>query len=117
VLRKLLVAELADGGQRYRGHAYQDALATARAKGVPVVAPRAGDVWRTDDGVMLQMIGPSLPFISGGTNDINDNSVAFTLRYRSFCMLFTGDAGTAAEQRFLREGVDLRCEILLCVKF
>jgi competence protein ComEC len=112
VLRKLVVAELADGGQRYRGHAYQDALATARAKDVPIIAPRAGDVWRTDDGVVLQMIGPSLPFISGGTNDINDNSVAFTLRYRSFCMLFTGDAGTAAEQRFLAEGVNLRCAVL-----
>ncbi len=112
VLRKLRVAELADGGQRYTGHAYLDALATARADGVPVIAPRAGDVWRTDDGVALHFIGPSLPFISGGNNDINDNSIAFTLRYRSFCMLFTGDAGTAAEQRFLSEGVDLRCQVL-----
>ena len=33
MLRKLRVAELADGGQRYGGHAYQDALATARADG------------------------------------------------------------------------------------
>lgn len=112
VLRKLHVAELADGGQRYGGHAYQDALANAHAHGVPVVYPRAGDVWRTRDGVVLHFIGPSLPFISGGTNDINDNSVAFTLRYRHFCMLFTGDAGTAAEQRFLHERVNLRCAIL-----
>ncbi|HUY41288.1 MAG TPA: DNA internalization-related competence protein ComEC/Rec2 [Candidatus Dormibacteraeota bacterium] len=112
VLRKLRAAELADGGQHYTGHAYLDALATARADGVPIVAPRAGDVWRTDDGVALHFIGPSLPFISGGNNDINDNSIAFTLRYRSFCMLFTGDAGTEAEQRFLREGVDLRCQVL-----
>jgi competence protein ComEC len=111
VLRKLRVAELADGGQRYGGHAYQDARATARTAGVPIVYPRAGDVWRTDDGVVLRFIGPSLPFIVS-KNQINDNSIAFTLRYRSFCMLFTGDAGTAAEQRFLREGVNLRCAIL-----
>ncbi|HEY9084863.1 MAG TPA: DNA internalization-related competence protein ComEC/Rec2 [Candidatus Tyrphobacter sp.] len=112
VLRKLRVAELADGGQRYTGHAYLDAVATARADSVPVVATRAGDVWRTDDGVVLHFIGPSLPFIVNSGNDINDNSIAFTLRYRSFCMLFTGDAGTAAEQRFLRAGVNLRCAIL-----
>jgi competence protein ComEC len=112
VMRRTRVAELADGGQRYTGHAYLDAMATARAQGVPIVAPRAGNVWRTDDGIVLHFIGPSLPFIEGGNNDINDNSIAFTLRYRNFCMLFTGDAGTNAEQRFLLEHVDLHCAIL-----
>jgi competence protein ComEC len=112
VLRKIHVAEIADSGQTYPGHAYHDCLDTARANGVPIVYPRAGEVWRTDDGVVLHFIGPSLPFISGGSNDINDNSIAFTLRYRNFCMLFTGDAGTNAEQRFLAEHVNLRCQIL-----
>jgi competence protein ComEC len=81
-------------------------------EGVPLLDPRAGDIWRTDDGVTLTFIGPSLPFISGGTNDINDNSIAFVLQYRSFRMLFTGDAGTSAEQRFLSEGVDLHADVL-----
>ncbi|HET6276205.1 MAG TPA: ComEC/Rec2 family competence protein [Candidatus Cybelea sp.] len=112
VLRHLSVAELADGGQRYSGHAYQDALATARSEGVPIVEQRAGMIWRTGDGLTLHFLGPSLPFIANSRNDINENSVAFTLRYGDFCMLFTGDAGAAAEQRFLVEGVDLRCEVL-----
>ncbi len=42
----------------------------------------------------------------------NDNSVAFVLQYRSFRMLFTGDAGVEAEQRFLREGIDLGSAVL-----
>ncbi len=42
VLRKLRVAELADGGQTYGGHAYQDCLDVARAEGVSIVYPRAG---------------------------------------------------------------------------
>lgn len=54
----------------------------------------------------LTFIGPSLPFIES-YNTINDNSVAFTLQYRRFRMLFTRDAGVAAEQRFLSEGIDL----------
>ena len=112
VLRRLRVAEIADGGQRYGGHAYRDALATARAQRVPIVYPRAGSEWRTDDGVTLHFLGPSLPLIAGSRNDINENSIAFLLRYRSFCMLFTGDAGAAAERRFLSEGVDLRCAVL-----
>jgi competence protein ComEC len=111
VLRRLSVEQLDDGGQRYSGHAYRDALATARADGVPILLPRAGMRWQTDDGVTLRFIGPSLPFIGGG-NAINSNSVAFVLDYRAFHMLFTGDAGTQAEQRFLREGIDLRAAVL-----
>ncbi|MDQ2865656.1 MAG: DNA internalization-related competence protein ComEC/Rec2 [Candidatus Eremiobacteraeota bacterium] len=111
VLRKLTVAEFADGGQRYGGHAYHDAVDVARREGVPMIYPRAGMEWRTDDGVVLHFIGPVLPFI-GGRNAINDNSVAFMLAYRHFRMLFTGDAGSAAEQRFLGEGIDLHADVL-----
>jgi competence protein ComEC len=111
VLRKLRVGEIADSGQTYGGHAYHDCLDTARADNVPIVHPRAGDVWRTNDGVTLTFIGPSLPFI-GGKNAINDNSIAFVLQYRQFRMLFTGDAGVAAERRFLAEGVELHADVL-----
>lgn len=110
-MRKLRVAEIADSGQTYGGHAYHDCLDTASADRVPTVHPRAGDVWHTDDGVTLTFIGPSLPFI-GGKNAINDNSIAFILQYKKFRMLFTGDAGVAAEQRFLAEGLDLRADVL-----
>jgi competence protein ComEC len=105
------VGQLADSGQQYSGYAWRDAVATARAVRVPIVYPRAGMVWRTDDGVTLTFIGPSLPFIESN-NTINDNSVAFILQYRQFRMLFTGDAGVAAEQRFLNEGIDLHADVL-----
>ncbi|MBV8532048.1 MAG: DNA internalization-related competence protein ComEC/Rec2 [Candidatus Eremiobacteraeota bacterium] len=111
VLRRLRVADLADSGQRYGGHAYQDAVATARGESVPILYPRTGARWRTDDGVVLQFIGPSLPFI-GGSNAINSNSIAFVLEYRHFRMLFTGDAGSESERRFLAEGIDLRADVL-----
>ncbi len=77
---------------------------------MPVVQPKARDVWHTGDGITLTFIGPSLPFI-GGKNAINDNSVAFILEYSSFRMLFTGDAGVAAARRFLDEGVDLHANV------
>ncbi len=111
MLRKIRVAAIADSGQTYGGHAYQDCLNTAAAGHVTVVQPRAGMVWRTDDGLTLTFIGPSLPFIEG-KNAINDNSVAFILQYRGFRMLFTGDAGVAAERLFLDEGIDLHAEVL-----
>jgi competence protein ComEC len=105
------VGELVDSGQQYAGYAWRDAIATARADRVPILYPRAGMVWRTDDGVTLTFIGPSLPFIESN-NTINDNSIAFMLQYKQFRMLFTGDAGVAAEQRFLSEGIDLHADVL-----
>lgn len=77
-----------------------------------IVYPRAGTAWRTKDGVTLTFIGPLLPLITNSRNDINNNSLAFILQYRSFRMLFTGDAGAEAEQRFLSEGIDLHADVL-----
>lgn len=111
VLRDFSVGEFADSGQRYGGYAYNDALQTVRAEHVPIVYPRAGTVWHTNDGIALTFIGPSLPFIESN-NTINDNSIAFILRYKQFRMLFTGDAGVAAEQRFVNEGIDLHADVL-----
>jgi competence protein ComEC len=112
VLRRLRVDRLIDSGQSYGGHAYRDAIETARSLRTSVLLPRAGNTWATDDGVRIQFIGPSLPLIANTRNDINENSLAFVLRYGAFCMVFTGDAGASAEQRFLHQGVDLRCQIL-----
>lgn len=111
VLRRLRVGEIADSGQRYGGHAFRDALLTARSEHVPVIYPRAATQWRTDDGIVLHFIGPSLPFI-GGRNAINSNSLAFLLEYRRFRMLFTGDAGSESERRFLAEEIDLHADVL-----
>jgi competence protein ComEC len=111
VMRHLRVSEFLDGGQRYAGHAYRDALATAQSEGVSMLYPRAGMVWRSDDGLVLHFIGPSQPFIAGG-NAINSNSVAFLLQYGAFRMLFTGDAGSQSEQRFLAQRIDLHADVL-----
>ncbi|MGZ3508481.1 MAG: hypothetical protein ACXWNJ_08725 [Vulcanimicrobiaceae bacterium] len=109
------MSELADSGQKYGGYAYSDAVATARSHRVPIVYPCAYMVWSTDDGVTLTIIGPSLPFIESD-NTINDNSVALILQYKHFRILFTGDAGAAA-QRFLNEDIDLHADVQLCVAF
>ncbi len=112
VLRSFTVGKFGDTGQRYAGFAYNDALQIAKTQRTPIVYPRAGTVWRTDDGLRLSFIGPSLPLLTHTRNDINNNSLAFILQYGAFRMLFTGDAGAEAEQRFLLEGIDLHATVL-----
>jgi beta-lactamase superfamily II metal-dependent hydrolase len=111
VLRSFPTTEFADSGQRYPGFAYNDALQVAKRQRTPVVYPRDGAIWRTDDGLTLTFIGPSVPLLTHTRNDINNNSLAFILQYGNFRMLFTGDAGAEAEQRFLAGGIDLHAEV------
>ncbi len=112
VLRSLGADKFADSGQHYGGFAYRDAISVAHANSTPIVYPRAGTTWRTNDGVTLTFLGPQPPFIAGSRNDINNNSLTFILQYATFRMLFTGDAGAEAEKRILAEGVDLRSTVL-----
>jgi competence protein ComEC len=112
VLRTLGADFFADSGQTYAGHAYRDALGTARTAHVPIVDPRGGNVWHTDDGVTLRFYGPTLPFLTGTKSDINSNSLVFRLEYGRFRMLFTGDAGSEAEARMLEAGDDLAADVL-----
>ncbi len=112
VLRTLGSGAFADSGQAYAGHAYHDALDVAHERGIPMLEPRGGDVWRTDDGVTLRFYGPTYPYISGSRNDINNNSLVFRLEYGRFRMLFTGDAGAETEERLLASGADLSADVL-----
>jgi len=69
-------------------------------------------VWRSGDGLTFTFLGPREPFVIGSRNDINNNSLVFMLEYKSFRMLFTGDAGAETEQRLLSDGTDLHADVL-----
>jgi competence protein ComEC len=111
-LRALGASGFADSGQGYAGLAYRDALATARAAKIPMLEPRGGDAWHTNDGVIFRFYGPTYPYITGSRSDINSNSLVFRLEYKSFAMLFMGDAGTETEGRMLANGYDLHADVL-----
>ena len=112
VLRTLGADVFADTGQQYGGLAYRNAVALAHAQQTPIVDPPPGSIWRTSDGVTLRFLGPQMPLIAGSRNDINNNSIVFMLQYGSFRMLFTGDAGSEAEERLSSAGSDLRANVL-----
>jgi competence protein ComEC len=112
VLRALGADLFADSGQTYPGHAYHDALDVLGSEHVPIVYPRGGTVWNTDDGVAFRFYSPTLPLLTNTRNDINNNSLVFRLEYGHFRMLFTGDAGAEAEARILASGADVRADVL-----
>ena len=112
-MRALRGDAIADSGQRYGGRAYVDCLAAARDHDVPVRVAQAGMRWQTDDGVLLDVLAPSEPFLSDTGDDVNENSIVVLLSYRlpdgrTYRALFTGDAGEGSEARMLARGLDLR---------
>ncbi len=102
---------IADGGQRYGGHAYNDGLAEARTHRVPVIVPACHQRW-VDDEVTFTFLSPCGPQFADGANDVNENSLVVLVQYRALRALFMGDAGFQSEERLLNQGADLHAEII-----
>jgi hypothetical protein len=66
--------------------------------------------WNSEDGVTLDVLAPSLPFLADIGDDINENSIVAMLHYREFSELFMGDAGESSEAYLLASGIDLRAD-------
>ena len=104
------VGTVLDSGQAYSGRAYRDAMAAAHSHGVPVVLARRGMRWISGDGVTLDVLAPSMPFLADTGDDVNENSIVVMLRADGFRALFMGDAGEASEARLLAAGIDLHAD-------
>jgi competence protein ComEC len=101
IINAMPVGMIFDSGQTYSGRAYRDAMAAAGSHHVPVVLARRGMQWTSGDGVTLDVLAPSLPFLDDTGDDVNENSIVVMLHYRAFRELFMGDAGEASEARLL----------------
>jgi len=112
IVNALHVDAILDSGQRYSGRAFQDCMAAARRRGVPLIIAHAGMRRQLDDGVALDILAPSLPPLADTGDDVNENSIVVMLQYRAVRALFMGDAGEAAEARLLARGADLHADII-----
>jgi len=110
ILRTLSVGRIFDSGQRYGGHAFNDALQEAAKRNVQVEIARCGDALRIDD-IVISILSPCTLAI-GGKNDINENSVVALVQIGAVRALFMGDAGLETERRLLARSLDLHAHIL-----
>ena len=63
-------------------------------------------------GVVMTLLGPPDPPISGSRSDVNANSVVARLSYRKFAVLFTGDAEAPTERWLLAAGAPVQATVL-----
>jgi competence protein ComEC len=107
IIEAMPVGMIFDWGQAYSGRAYRDAMVAARLHGVPVVLARRGMHWTSGDGVTLDILAPSMPFLAETGDDVNENSIVVMLHAGAFRELFMGDAGEASESGLL--AADVAC--------
>ncbi len=110
IINAMPVGMIFDSGQAYSGRAYRDAIAAAHTHGVPVVLARRGMQWTSGDGVTLEVLAPSMPFLADTGDDVNENSIVVMLRADGVRELFMGDAGEASEARLVAAGIDLHAD-------
>jgi competence protein ComEC len=63
-------------------------------------------------GVGLEVLSPSLPYLSGTADDFNNNAVVLRLSYGSVSFMLTADLGTEGEERLLSETGRLGATVL-----
>jgi competence protein ComEC len=103
----LPVGEFWEGAPGGSGEGYDRLRAILEKRGIPVRRLSAGEQISLGGGVSLAVLWPpptvrqSRPLAD--EMGMNDESLVFRLNYGSFSMLFTADAGFAAEERILAD--------------
>lgn len=113
ILARERVDTVYDSGQLYTGPAYLRTLEVVRDHHIQWVRAQRGVAFALGPAVLVNILAPELPLISGTSSDINNNSVVLRLMFGRVAMLLTGDAQAEAETRLLSHGAaELRADIL-----
>jgi competence protein ComEC len=101
---------ISDGSEEYR--TLREIL---DEKGVPVRRVNASTGPIAIGVVRIEPLAPLAPGrlqVSGGDEDLNEESLVFRLSIGGFALLFTGDIGWESEERLSRTPASLRCSVL-----
>lgn len=98
------------------GEQYAQLRTALAERHVPRRSLASGDEFTFDGGVKLTVLSPpkrSAPLrLSADEMEMNSRSLVFRLSFGSFSMLFTADAGVAAEERIATDTAELASTVL-----
>lgn len=103
---------LLDAGFSHTTRTYERLLEWLEAEKISVRTARGGRTITIEPEIILELLGPDEPFLSGTRSDANSNSIVARLVYREVSFLFTGDAENETEQRLLESGRVLHSTVL-----
>ena len=86
--------------------------ADLEVSGVELVEGSAGMLITLPDGVLLEILHPPLPPLSGTSSDLNNNSLVVLVRHEQAAALLTGDLEAVGELALLDSRADLSAQVL-----
>ncbi|HHW45217.1 MAG TPA: DNA internalization-related competence protein ComEC/Rec2 [Desulfotomaculum sp.] len=92
--------------------AYSLLLAQMAGRGIPVRITGMGDRLHLDPALVIDVLGPPRPLLTGTRSDFNNASVVLRIRYGTEVFLLTGDMELEAQQALLDSTADLNCTVL-----
>ena len=99
LLNKIEIGMIYNAGFAYDSELYKNYIKLAKKRGIPVEVLAAGNSVPIDHSMRLFVYGPGK---NNHHSDPNEHSLVMELIYGKTEFLFTGDAGSAQEQLFLR---------------
>ncbi len=113
LMKEMTVGAVLESGYSHPTPDYDNMLKQMESDKIPLKLARKGRNIEIEPGIVLEVLAPEDPLISGSRSDANANSVVFRLVYKDMTFLFVGDAEEDTEERLLRSaGTKLRSVVL-----
>ena len=111
VVEGLPVRVYTDNGLPHTTQTYLSLMQAVEQRGISYRPAKAGQTFKLDDGIVIEVLNPSGTPLTGTRSDLNSNSVVLRLTHGQGCMVFAGDSEEPTEQLLLRGGLP-PCQVL-----
>jgi beta-lactamase superfamily II metal-dependent hydrolase/methylphosphotriester-DNA--protein-cysteine methyltransferase len=117
VIKGSTVARVLDSGYPHTTKTYERFLLAVKESGTQYIQAVPGQTFDIGSGAVISVLAPIKPYFTKselreGATEPNANSVVVRLDYKSFSMIFTGDAEAETEARMIANKANLRAKIL-----
>ncbi len=95
------------------GRGFEKIYSICKEKNILVIKCKQGDRINLDNETIFEVLNPlSHKTDSIAQEDLNESSLVLKLVYKNVKVLFTGDSGVPSEERMLKQGLDLKADII-----
>lgn len=97
------IKQIIDSGQITTTALFRQYLSAVQKKKITFTVASEGDQVDLGAGILLQVLAPGKPLLTGTDSDLNNNSLVLRLTFGKFSMLFAGDAEQVEEMQILKK--------------
>jgi competence protein ComEC len=112
VLQRYQVEQVLYPDLDYESSLYDEWLGLIEEKDIPCIPAQAGQKIDLGDGVIIELLNPQMPLLSGTGSDINNNSVVLHIIMGKVSFLLAADIEQEAEFKLIVLRADLTSTVL-----